>query len=254
MLRENQLKQKLKNNETVYGIICSIPAPAMIELIAEAGYDFVIIDMEHVLINPETVENMIRIAESYSITPLVRVADFNVKTILRLLDGGAQGIVLPDVKNATEVLNAIQACKYHPVGHRSLNAGRPGSFGHHSLKQYIQKINDEIMLIAMIESATGVSNIEEIVSTEGLDMILEGAADLSQSLGVPWETSHPKVNDALQYCRKAGKKGEIWYGVIPRTPQDHNTWKDEGMNVFVLGDERGTAFRALRQKIDILKK
>lgn len=87
MLRTNTLKSKLGSGLPVYGLISSIPAPAAIELIAEAGFDFVIIDMEHVLINPETVENMIRVAEGYGLTPLVRVADLNPKTLLRLLDG-----------------------------------------------------------------------------------------------------------------------------------------------------------------------
>ncbi|KHN49167.1 siderophore biosynthesis protein SbnG, partial [Dickeya fangzhongdai] len=93
MLRTNQLKRKLAAGTPVYGLIASIPSPVSVELIAEAGFDFVIIDSEHVLINPETVENMIRVAESYALTPLVRVADDNPKTMLRLLDGGAQGIV-----------------------------------------------------------------------------------------------------------------------------------------------------------------
>lgn len=253
MLRENLLKHKLRSNESVYGIICSIPAPAMIELIAEAGYDFVIIDTEHVLINPETIENMIRTAESYSITPLVRVADFNPKTMLRLLDGGAQGIVLPDVQTANEVQRAIQACKYYPEGHRSLNAGRPGAFGKHALTQYVERANQEIMVIAMIESALGAENINEIVAVDGLDMILEGAADLSQSLGVPWQISDPKVSQTLQHCRDAGQQANLAYAVIPRSPADHEKWADDGFNVFVLGDDRGTAFRALQQKIDTVK-
>ncbi|NVL31347.1 siderophore biosynthesis protein SbnG, partial [Pseudomonas syringae pv. actinidiae] len=156
MLRTNTLKSKLGSGQPVYGLISSIPAPAAIELIAEAGFDFVIIDMEHVLINPETVENMIRVAESYDLTPLVRVADLNPKTLLRLLDGGAQGIVLPMIESPEQLADAIAACKYHPLGRRSLNAGRPGSFGKHSLAQYVEAANQQIMVVAMIESAEGV--------------------------------------------------------------------------------------------------
>ena len=253
MLRSNRLKQQLMTKQATYGIFCSIPSPALIEVIAEAGYDFVIIDTEHVLINPETIENMIRTAESYQLTPLVRVADSDPKTILRLLDGGAQGIVLPMVESAAQVTQAIHACKYHPEGQRSLNAGRPGAFGKASLVDYVTQANQQILLIAMIESAKGIENIADIVAVSGLDMVLEGAADLSQSLGVPWQTSHLDVQNALQHCHLAATNAGVPYCAIPRESNDHHKWLNKGVTCFVLGDDRGTAFRALQSKIDSVK-
>ncbi|MCF5714171.1 siderophore biosynthesis protein SbnG [Pseudomonas tremae] len=249
MLRTNTLKSKLGNGQPVYGLISSIPAPAAIELIAEAGFDFVIIDMEHVLINPETVENMIRVAESYGLTPLVRVADLNPKTLLRLLDGGAQGIVLPMIESPEQLADAIKACKYHPLGRRSLNAGRPGSFGKHSLAQYVEAANQQIMVVAMIESAEGVRRAAEIAAVPGLDMILEGAADLSQSLGMPWQIDQPDVQQALSDTWQAAQAAGVAYCTIPRQPGDAARWLARGVKAFVLGDERGIAFRALQARL-----
>ncbi|KPX34429.1 Achromobactin biosynthetic protein AcsB [Pseudomonas coronafaciens pv. garcae] len=249
MLRTNTLKSKLGNGQPVYGLISSIPAPAAIELIAEAGFDFVIIDMEHVLINPETVENMIRVAESYGLTPLVRVADLNPKTLLRLLDGGAQGIVLPMIESPEQLADAITACKYHPLGRRSLNAGRPGSFGKHSLAQYVEAANQQIMVVAMIESAEGVRRAAEIAAVPGLDMILEGAADLSQSLGMPWQIDQPDVQQALSDTWQAAQAAGVAYCTIPRQPGDAARWLARGVKAFVLGDERGIAFRALQARL-----
>ncbi|QGL57058.1 Achromobactin biosynthetic protein AcsB [Pseudomonas coronafaciens pv. garcae] len=249
MLRTNTLKSKLGNGQPVYGLISSIPAPAAIELIAEAGFDFVIIDMEHVLINPETVENMIRVAESYGLTPLVRVADLNPKTLLRLLDGGAQGIVLPMIESPEQLADAITACKYHPLGRRSLNAGRPGSFGKHSLAQYVEAANQQIMVVAMIESAEGVRRAAEIAAVPGLDMILEGAADLSQSLGMPWQIDQPDVQQALSDTWQAAQAAGVAYCTIPRQPGDAARWLARGVKAFVLGDERGIAFRALHARL-----
>ncbi|OPE56955.1 siderophore biosynthesis protein SbnG [Pseudomonas syringae pv. tomato] len=250
MLRTNALKGKLGSGQPVYGLISSIPAPAAIELIAEAGFDFVIIDMEHVLINPETVENMIRVAESYGLTPLVRVADLNPKTLLRLLDGGAQGIVLPMIERPEQLADAIAACKYHPLGRRSLNAGRPGSFGKHSLAQYVEAANQQIMVVAMIESAEGVRRAAEIAAVAGLDMILEGAADLSQSLGMPWQIDQPEVQQALYDTWQAAQAAGVAYCTIPRQPGDAARWQARGVNAFVLGDERGIAFRALQARLN----
>ncbi|MGY2172209.1 HpcH/HpaI aldolase family protein [Pseudomonas gingeri] len=249
MLRTNQLKQKLGAGEVVHGLISSIPSPAAIELIAEAGFDFVIIDMEHVLINPETVEHMIRTAEAYDLTPLVRVADLDPKTLLRLLDGGAQGIVLPMVECPVQLAAAIAACKYHPLGRRSLNAGRPGSFGKHSLAQYVEAANQQILLVAMIESAEGVRRAAEIAAVPGLDMLLEGAADLSQSLGMPWQIDQPAVQQALLDTWQAAKAAGVAYCTIPRQPGDAARWRARGVNAFVLGDERGIAFRALQSRL-----
>jgi 4-hydroxy-2-oxoheptanedioate aldolase len=249
MLRTNLLKQKLSAGAPAYGLISSIPSPAAIELIAEAGFDFVIIDMEHVLINPETVENMIRTAESYAITPLVRVADLNPKTLLRLLDGGAQGIVLPMIEGPEPLAESIRACKYHPLGGRSLNAGRPGAFGKHSLAEYIGLANEQIMMVAMIESAEGVRRAAEIAAVPGLDMILEGAADLSQSLGLPWQIDRREVQQALLASWQAADAAGVPYCAIPRQPGDHERWLSRGVKSFVLGDERGIAFRALQARL-----
>ncbi|EEX0039663.1 siderophore biosynthesis protein SbnG [Salmonella enterica] len=249
MLRVNYLKKKLLDGAPVRGIFCSIPSPVSIELIGEAGFDFVIIDCEHVMINPETIENMIRTAESYTLTPLVRIPELNVKTILRLLDGGAQGIVLPMVESPGDVSAAVAACKYYPEGQRSLNAGRPGSFGRNSLVDYVEAANQQIMVVAMIESIAGVRRAAEISAVPGLDMILEGAADLSQSLGRPWATGHQSVRDSLQQAWLAARSAGLPWCAIPRSQEEFKYWLGLGVNTFVLGDERGIAFRALMARL-----
>ena len=245
MLRTNRLKRALSEQREVYGVLASLPTAASIELIAEAGFDFVVIDTEHVLINPETVEHMIRTAESYELTPLVRVADDNPKTLLRLLDGGAQGIVLPSVEDPERLAAAIRACKYAPQGTRSLNAGRPGAFGKHSLAEYVQKANDEILVVAMIESRAGVERIDELCAVDGLDLVLEGAADLSQSLGVSWQTAHPEVLKALCRVHQRAADHGLPYAAFLRHGGAKAEWRERGVRTFLLGDERGIAFRAL---------
>ena len=249
MLRRNRLKAALAAGTPSHGLFASLPTPASIELIAEAGYDFVIIDMEHVLINPETMENMIRTAESYDLTPLVRVPDAEPKRLLRLLDAGAQGIVLPCVEDPAVLAAAVRACKYHPEGERSLNAGRPGSFGKTSLADYVNRANAQILVVAMIESATGVARAAEIAAVPGVDLLLEGAADLSQSLGRPWRLADPEVQEALRQTWIAAQRQGTPYCAISRQPEDLDLWRARGVTTFVLGDERGIAFRALQARL-----
>lgn len=250
MLRPNLLKQKLNRKQPAFGLFCSIPSPVAVEMIGEADFDFVIIDTEHVMVNPETVENMIRAAEAVGLTPLVRVADINPKEMLRVLDGGAQGIVVPKVENADEMRRIVSGCKYHPAGSRSLNGGRPGSFGKHSLAEYTGKANGEIMVVPMIESLAGVERINDILSVPGIDLVLEGAADLSQSCGLPWQTAGEPVQQALQRIQQACDRVGVPYCAIPRAAGDYETWRARGVRTFVFGDERGIAFRALQATLN----
>lgn len=255
-MRPNLLKRKLGAGGQVFGLFCSIPAPASVELAATAGYDFVIVDTEHTLINPETLENMIRTAEALGITPLVRISSgsgADAKEILRALDGGAQGVVAPCVESAEAMRRIVAACKYHPQGMRSLNAGRPGAFGRDKLAEYVLKANEEIMVVPMIESLAGVRNIDAILDVPGVDLVLEGAADLSQSCGQPWNIHAPAVQDALRQVHQACARAGIAYCAIPRAEDDHARWRAAGVAAFVLGDERGIAFRALRATLQSMK-
>ncbi len=186
MLRENVVKKKLGEGEAVFGLFCSTPAPVVVEMIGCAGFDFVIIDNEHVLLDPETLENMVRAAEAVGVTPLVRVADRAPGTILRALDAGAQGVVIPNVGKREDAEGAVRASRYYPEGERSLNAGRPAAFAKMGLPTYLNRANEEVMVVVMIEDREGVERAAEILSVPGVDLVLEGAADLSQSYGLPW--------------------------------------------------------------------
>ncbi|MDQ6421977.1 aldolase/citrate lyase family protein [Paenibacillus sp. LHD-117] len=246
MLQENRLKRKLRDGHPVFGLFCSIPSPVVVEMIGCADFDFVIIDTEHVLVNPETLENMIRAAEAVGITALVRVSELNPKEILRALDGGAQGIVVPSVESREQAQQIVRACRYYPLGTRSLNGGRPGAFGKHSLVAYMEKANEEIMVVPMIESRAGVERADEILSVPGVDMVLEGAADLSQSYGVPWQLREASVREGLLRAHAAAERNGVPFCAIPRASEDIEAWQERGVRAFVLGDERGIAFRALR--------
>ena len=129
MLQINQLKRALADGKTVFGLLNSIPSPLLVEMIGYAGFDFVILDMEHVCLNPETLENMVRAAECAGITPLVRVPNAAPDAILRALDCGAQGIVVPHVRTAAEAVQAVAASRYAPLGTRGISGGRTTGFG-----------------------------------------------------------------------------------------------------------------------------
>jgi 4-hydroxy-2-oxoheptanedioate aldolase len=249
MLQANKLRARLGAGQRVYGLLNSIPAPLLVEMIGYAGYDFVILDLEHVGLNPQTLEDMIRAAECSGITPLVRVPGVSPETILRVLDAGAQGIVVPRVQDAAQARRAVQASRYHPLGQRGISGGRTTGFGTIGLQDYMVQANREIMVVAMIEDVAGVENIDAILAVPGIDMILEGAIDLSQSLGVPGQAQHPEVQAAICRVAAACMAHGVPFCAIPRAAGQHEVWCEAGVRAFLLGDDRGVSFRALKTNV-----
>jgi 4-hydroxy-2-oxoheptanedioate aldolase len=219
-------------------------------MIGYAGYDFVILDMEHVGVNPQTLENLIRAAECSGVTPLVRVPAVHPDTILRVLDAGAMGIVVPRVQNGEQAAQAVRASRYHPQGERGISGGRTTGFGSLDLQAYMTLANCEIMVVAMIEDSAGVENIDAIVAVPGIDMILEGAIDLSQSLGVPAQAQHPDVQAAIRRVATACAAYGVPFCAIPRADGQHEAWCKAGVRAFLLGDDRGVSFRALKAQLN----
>lgn len=247
-MRKNKLKEKIAGRDPVFGLFVSIPHPIIIEMIGHAEYDFVIIDYEHASTNIETVEELIRAAELLDMTPLVRISRVDRMEITKFLDSGAQGIVIPHVERKEQVEEAVRCAFYHPIGARSLNSGRPGVFAKYSLSDYIADANQEVMIIPMIESVEGVERIRDIVSVPQVSFVLEGAADLSQSLEVPWQTDHPEVQRLLNHVHEEAQRLGIPYAAVSRTVEDHLRWAECGVHIFVLGDDRNTAFRSYWNK------
>lgn len=246
MLQSNKLKLALADGQIVYGLLSSIPSPLVVEMIGYAGYDFVVLDLEHVSVNPETLENMIRAAECSGLTPLVRVPDGTPATIQRVLDAGAQGVVVPRVQDHAQAERIVEACRYHPYGTRGISGGRTTGFGSIALDAYVERANREILVVVMIEDRQGVEQIDAIAAVAGIDLVLEGAVDLSQSYGVPGQPLHPTVQAAVRSiadgCLRRGKP----FCAIPRAPGQREAWQRLGATAFLLGDDRGVGFRALK--------
>lgn len=246
MLRPNKLKRALGAGTPAFGLINSVPAPLLVEMLGYAGYDFVIIDLEHGCTNLETVEHALRAAECSGTTSLVRVPGPDPQIILRVLDAGAQGIVIPHVSSAEEARIAVSASRYHPLGCRGISGGRTTGFGTLGLKDYFALANDEILVAVMIEDRAGLDAIDAILAVPGIDLVLEGAVDLSQSLGVPGELLHPDVQAALAQLADRSQAAGVPFCAVPRADGQIEAWRRRGVHAFLVGDDRGVAFRALK--------
>lgn len=240
----SSLKSRLLAGEACFGLFCSIPSAVALEQLAVAGYDFVIIDLEHTLISPEQLETMLLAARAQHLDVLVRVPPRAPHLVVPLLDAGAAGIVFARVEDADQARQAVELCHYAPRGQRGLNSTRASRYGADDLAAYTLGAAADTLVVVMIESRQGLDHLAAIAGVDGVDVVLEGAADLSQSLGRHWQTQHPEVRAAIErmctITRSAGKA----FCALPRDPQAIRHWRRQGVSMFVLGDDRGIMRRA----------
>ena len=197
-LRTNTTKRKLHAGECVFGVFVPIPSPRIVEFCALAGFDYVIIDAEHGPIDVEACEGMVRAAEAFDITPIVRVPENAEKTILRYLDVGAQGVMVPQVNTRDDAERAIRAVKYAPLGQRGLASARAAAYGQRmALPAYTRHANQETILLIQIENVVALKHLQDMLTLDAIDVFELGTADLSQSLGFPGETGHPEVKKVV---------------------------------------------------------
>ena len=206
-MKKNLLKEKLQKGGIATGVIIQDPAVQVVEVLGLLGFDWLFIDCEHSSMSVEDVGRLVMGAELRGITPLVRIPQNVPEIILRYLDVGAMGIIIPGVETVEDVERAVSGTKYPPEGERGLAGVRSADFGLSGpLGDYVKIANRETMVLAVVESGKGVENIEKILGTEGIDGVSIGSNDLSQSLGVPGQTNHPLVVEAIDKILAAGKK------------------------------------------------
>jgi 4-hydroxy-2-oxoheptanedioate aldolase len=233
-LWQGGLNRRLRNGEVLFGVIVEIPDPAIVEILGLAGFDFALIDCEHGAIDLQTVASLVRACHSTPIAPLVRTAGSSPAETLRVLDGGVAGIHVPHVKTRHQAEELVQSARYHPQGNRGLNPFvRAAGFSAQPVQDYMQTANEETLVTISVEGQEGVANIDEILSVQGVDVVFVGPYDLSESLGLPGQVSHPSVTDLiiklLERIRASGKAPGIFCNSVTAA----KTWVGRGVQYVV---------------------
>lgn len=215
----NILKEKLAQGKQPLGTFVGTASPAVVECLGCAGLDFVILDNEHSPVEAETTAAMVRAAELRNVTPLARVREISRPAILKLLDVGVQGLIVPDVRSAEDVRRVVDYAKYAPVGRRGFCPSRKDGWGTDpqcGVLDTMAHFNQETLVIPQCETAEALSDIETIAAMDGVDGIFIGPFDLSISMGMPGDFENPQFRAALarilSACRAAGKPCLIFAG------------------------------------------
>ncbi len=248
---KNKLKDNLKKGRLQIGAFVTAPCPEVVETLGLAGYDFVILDTEHTASGIETVVNMMRGAEIYGMTPIVRVCDSTPKIISRYQDVGAFGIQVPMIHTAEQAAECVRAAQFPPNGLRGMSGGRGPRWGY--IDEYRESSNRETLIAVMCESAEGLKNIDEIVRVPGVDAVFVGAFDLSQALGVPGETTHPIVEEAIATILNACRTGNVIPGIVAPTIEIAKKRIEQGFLYVTVLDDMAFFANAAAERLDKVK-
>lgn len=203
-MKRNRLKEKLSRNELTIGSWITIGHPAIPEILAHAGFDWLVIDIEHTTIDLSMVQTLISTIQSKDISALVRVSKNEEVVIKRVLDAGADGIIVPMVNSRVEAEKAISYAKYPPDGSRGVGLARAQGYGYR-FEEYKKEVND-LIVIAQIEHFEGINNLKSILSVNGIDGTIIGPYDLTGSLGVPGDFNNL---DFIRYLKNYKQVSEL---------------------------------------------
>jgi 2-keto-3-deoxy-L-rhamnonate aldolase RhmA len=248
----NHLKAKLARGETTLGLWVTLESPTITEIGVTLGLDWVVIDTEHGSLDFKEVVEHLRVTRNSATTPLVRIPETTPGIIKRVLDLGAQGIVVPQVNHVEDVATAVRYAKYPPEGIRGVGGDRATLWG---LELALQTAiaNRETMIIPLIETVTAGRELAAILDVEGVDAIYLGPADYSAAAGFLGQWEGPGVAQTLLGLKDLVRSRGLGCGIMATSLDDSRRRREEGFLMIGLGADTGLLIRSLRAAMEAVK-
>ncbi|GDY23919.1 4-hydroxy-2-oxo-heptane-1,7-dioate aldolase [Verrucomicrobiota bacterium] len=247
---KNHLKELIATGRVALGAQLRMGVPAIAELFAAAGFDYLVLDGEHATQTPIGIQAQLQAVNGYNCTPLVRFGRNDPDEIRLALDMGAGGVVIPLLKTAAEVEKLVQACHYPPRGTRSYGPSRAYRYGFD--REYYPRSQPSLVTMIIIETGEAVDNIDEILAVDGLDTIFLGLADLSVTLGAPLDYGHPRVEAAVERvlaaAHDAGKPAGVSF--YPDNMPMMRRRVEQGARVFMVGGDEWMLYESCKKMIE----
>lgn len=223
-----RLREKLKSGQPSIGSWIQIPHPSIAEIMGQAGYDWVAVDLEHGSIGVHQLPDLFRALELGDTLPLARVATGNPQDCKQALDAGAAGVIVPMIESARQLVDVRDACRWPPAGKRGVGFSRANLFGKRFMSY--RKEAQEPLLVGMIESISAVDSLNEILSVDGLDAIFIGPYDLSASMGLTSQFDNPAFCRSMELIRALARSVSTPVGlhVVEPSREELKSRIDEG--------------------------
>lgn len=199
------LKSRLSRSELTIGSWVTLGHPSIAEIMAAAGFDWLVLDMEHSVLELSEVQSIIQVLDGKQCPAIVRLTSNHPDQIKRVMDAGATGVMVPMIKSAAEAKAAVDGVYYPPRGQRGVGLARAQGYGN-SFQAYRQWLDENAVIVVMIEHVDAVKAIDSILAVPGIDAYIIGPYDLSGSMGRPGDLNHPDVQAAIAQVLEAGRR------------------------------------------------
>jgi 2-dehydro-3-deoxyglucarate aldolase/4-hydroxy-2-oxoheptanedioate aldolase len=243
-------RQRLLAQTPSIGVVATLADPSVVEILVQAGYDWLWIDAEHSPLNPTDIQKMAQAAGGCPC--LVRVPGLEEGWVKKVLDTGVDGIIFPLINSGEEARRAVALCRYPPLGRRSMGIGRAQRYGH-GFEEYVAQANEQVCVVVQIEHIEGVQRVTEILDTPGVDALLIGPYDLSNSMGKPGQVEHPQVKAAIESVRHACLAFDKPLGVFTTSVDYARRALKDGFTFVAVGIDVMLLANAARQTVQQVK-
>lgn len=246
-MKPNRIREVLAEGRTCVGhMLMEFQTRGTVQILDAAGADFALIDMEHSGFTLGDVGNLLAWLKATDVSPIVRVPANEYHFIARVMDAGAHGVMIPNVRSAEEAIAAQDAMRYAPLGGRGLGLGS----AHNDYRppqpvEYMAEANQRNFLICQIESQQALDDLDEVAATQGVDCLWVGHFDLTQSMGIVAEFDNPRFVDALRKVAETAKGAGLAAGIQPGSLEQAQQWVPLGYNLISYGADHGVYRKAL---------
>jgi 4-hydroxy-2-oxoheptanedioate aldolase len=249
------LKERLGRGEVCFGPFAKLTDPAAVEVLALAGFDHVIIDMEHGPVSVQAAQDLIRAAQLRGMAPVARVPRNDASDILRVLDIGAEGVHVPQIATAEDARAAVEACYFHPEGTRGVcRFVRAADYAARPAQEHFAEANRRTLPVLHIEGQEGIANLPEILSVPGIGVVFVGPYDLSQSCGVPGQVQHPMVIERMRHAVGLARDRGAVVGTFIEDAEGARIWAGAGVQYLCYSVDVGILMAAAKRAVGELRR
>ena len=243
----NNLRQRLRDGEVVFGqMVLELFTSGIGPMLAAAGMEFVIYDMEHGRCDIGLLAEMIASCRGSRIVPMARVPDVHFAPLSRVLDMGARGVMVPRVETRAQAEDIVAQLKYAPAGRRGVALGIAHDLYRAGTPEFFEQANDDTIVILLLETVKAFENLDEIISVPGVDIAWMGHYDLTVSMGIPAQFEHPRFLEAMDALVAACRRHGVAPGFLPATPESAAHWIRQGFRALSLGSDIGIFLNGVR--------
>jgi len=251
------LKNRLKNGEKILGtMITAFDNPEVVKMLKVVGFDLFIVDCEHGPFDYSQILGLFAMGRECGIAPMIRIPEVRREIVLKSMELGAAGILVPSVESVQTAKDLIAYSKYAPMGNRgvSLLRAHTGWEKTPPAAEYMKQQNEDSILMTQIESPAGVAIVDELMALDGIDVLFVGPNDLTQSMGIMGQTDHPKFLEAMDKIIAAAKKAGKYSGIHLMSADALLPWIGKGMNFNLWSNDVTMMMSAAREGIAKLRK